>query len=240
VEKKLKDPSASVRSAAVEAATRCGGQRAVPVLLLALKDTSWEVRRAAAKALGFIGENSAVPGLCELVQDPDRDVRETVISALGQINDIRALVPLVTALLDVERVVRSLAQATLRKLKKDWEQSEQMKAALPAIQAALSHPDYWVRYSATQLLEQLKIDVDQLTDQLTVTPTAPAESAVPHVALPFLADLLFDRDRDLRVAAAEALGRLRERGAATVLAAAARDADHAVQHAAQAALSALN
>jgi hypothetical protein len=159
---------------------------------------------------------------------------------LGQIGDARALVPLITALLDVERVVRSLAHATLRKLKKDWEQSEQVQEALPTIQAALSHHDYWVRYSATQLLEQLKIDVNALTDQLQAAPSAMVESAPPHVALPFLADLLFDRDRDLRVAAAEALERLRERGAATVLAAAARDADHAVQRAAQAALTALN
>jgi len=58
--------------------------------------------------------------------------------------------------------------------------------------------------------------------------------------LPLLADLLFDRDRDLRVAAAEALGRLRERGAESVLATAARDADGLVQQAAQAALAALN
>jgi HEAT repeat protein len=128
----------------------------------------------------------------------------------------------------------------LRKLKDDWEQSESVPEALPAIQAALSHPDYWVRYSATQLLEQLKIDVDNLTEQLKAAPVAKSESAPPHPALPFLADLLFDRDRDLRVAAAEALGRLREHGAATVLAAAARDADHAVQQAAQAALGALN
>jgi HEAT repeat protein len=136
--------------------------------------------------------------------------------------------------------VRSLAQATLRKLKKDWEQSGQAAEALPAIQAALSHPDYWVRYSATQLLEQLKIDMDSFTERLEPAPEMMAESAPPHMALPFLADLLFDRDRDLRVAAAEALGRLRERGATTVLAAAARDADHAVQQAAQAALAAMN
>jgi len=97
-----------------------------------------------------------------------------------------------------------------------------------------------VRYSATQLIEQLKIDVDCFTEKLDVTLAPPGDLEPPHVALPFLADLPFDRDRDLRVAAAEALARLRERGAATVLAAAARDADHAVQNAAQAALAALN
>lgn len=162
------------------------------------------------------------------------------MAQLGQINDLRALAPLVSALLDVERTVRHLAQSTLRKMKKDWELSPQIAEAVPAIQSALSHPDYWVRYSATQLVEQLKIDVVSFTEQLNALPAEKVETAPPHVALPFLADLLFDRDRDLRVAAAEALARLRERGAATVLAAAARDADHAVQQAAQSALAALN
>jgi HEAT repeat protein len=240
VAKLLRDGSASVRAAAVEAATRCGGRRAVPELLKALKDTSWEVRRAAAKALGFIGETSAVPGLCDLLHDPDHDVREAGIMALGQIGDMSALAALVTGLLDEERTVRNLAQATLRKLNKDWEQAAQVQEVLPAIQSALSHPDYWVRYSATQLLEQLKIDAASFADAAKTAPTLVVETAPPHVALPFLADLLFDRDRDLRVAAAEALGRLRERGATSVLAAAARDADHAVQQAAHAALTALN
>ena len=236
VEKLLKDPNASVRTTAVDTATRCGGKRAVPELIKALRDTFWDVRRAAAKALGSIGEKSAVPALCELVHDPDNDVREAAIGALGKLNDPRALVPVVAAMMDVERTVRNLAQATLRKLNPDWERSELMREALPAIQAALSHPDYWVRYGARQLLEQLKLDAGQ--------PIAAHEEAIeftlPHIALPLLADLLFDRDRDLRVAAAEALGRLRERGAESVLATAARDVDVAVQQAAQAALAALN
>ena len=55
-----------------------------------------------------------------------------------------------------------------------------------------------------------------------------------------LADLLFDRDRDLRLAAADALGRLRDKSAGAILTAALRDADYAVRQAAQAALAALN
>ena len=90
------------------------------------------------------------------------------------------------------------------------------------------------------LLEQLKIDAKNLADQLKPAAEVQTEAVPPHMGLPLLADLLFDRDRDLRVAAAEALGRLREPGASTVLAAAARDTDLAVQQAAQAALAALN
>jgi HEAT repeat protein len=205
-----------------------------------LQDTFWDVRRAAAKALGALGQKSAVPNLCELVKDPDHDVREAVLSALGQLHDQRALVSVISALMDVERTVRNLAQTVARKLDKDWERSAQARDALPEIQAALNHPDYWVRYSARLLLEELKIDVSSLVEELKTSVADETETAPPHMALPFLTDLLFDRDRDLRLAAAEALGRLRDRHAVSVLAAAARDADPAVQQAAHAALAALN
>ena len=239
VEKLLKDSHAGVRTTAVDTVARCGGKRAVPELVNALRDTFWDVRRAAAKALGGLGDKAAVPALCELVTDPDNDVREAVVGALGRLGDSRALVPVVTALMDVERTVRNLAQTTARKLDPHWEHSEPARGALPAIQAALSHPDYWVRYSARQLLERLGPDAGP-SGNLSSAPEEPENFTPPHLALPLLADLLFDRDRDLRVAAAGALGRLRERGAESVLATAARDADPAVQQAALAALAALN
>ena len=241
IERVLTDNNASVRGAAVEAATRCGGVRAVPALLKCLGDTSWEVRQAAAVALGGLGEHSAVPGLCELVQDPDRDVRESVIFALGQICDRRALGPLVTALVDPETSVRNQAAGALRKLDRRWEQSAAVQTALPKIKTALNNPDYWVRYSATRLLEQLHIDISSLIDESATTLKLPApKEAPPHPAYPVLSDLLFDRDRDLRLASAAALGRLREKNALSLLAAAARDSDVSVRHAVQAALAAMN
>jgi HEAT repeat protein len=241
VEKCMHDTNASVRGAAVEAATRCGGTRAVPALIKCLKDTSWEVRQAAANALGFLGERSAVDGLCGLVTDPDRDVRESVIAALGQICDRRAIVPLVSALLDVESSVRSAATATLQKLDRHWEQNEGVRQVVPKIINTLKHPDYWVRYSASKLLELLKIDPNNLPAELpSVMPDKPVAEVLPHPAVGVLADMLFDRDRDLRLAAAGALGRLREKSAGSILTAALRNADYAVRLAVQTALAALN
>ena len=241
VEKLLRDANASVRGAAVEAATRCGGSRAVPSLIKCLKDTSWEVRQATANALGFLGERSAVEGLCNLVNDPDRDVRESVIAALGQICDPRAIVPLVPALLDVESAVRSAATATLQKLNRHWAQNEGIRQVVPKIVNALKHPDYWVRYSAGKLLELLQIDSNNLPADLPAAlPEKPVEEALPHPAVGVLADMLFDRDRDFRLAAADALGRLREKSAGSVLSAALRDSDYSVRQAVQTALAALN
>lgn len=241
VERLLRDKEASVRGAAVEAASRCGGKRAVPSLVKCLKDSSWEVRQATANALGFLGDRSAVDGLCGLVNDPDRDVRESVIAALGHICDPRAIVPLVPALLDVESTVRSAATATLQKLDRHWEQNKDIRQVVPKILNALKHPDYWVRYSATKLLELLQLDPNNLpAEPPAAAAERPGAEAPPHPAVELLADMLFDRDRDFRLAAADALGRLREKSAGSVLTAALRDSDFAVRQAAQTALAALN
>jgi HEAT repeat protein len=62
----------------------------------------------------------------------------------------------------------------------------------------------------------------------------------PHAAAAVLADMLFDRDAAFRLAAAVALGKIREHGAKSILAAALRDSDNSVRTAAQAALTAMN
>jgi HEAT repeat protein len=104
--------------------------------------------------------------------------------------------------------------------------------------AALDHHDYWVKHSALKLFEQLGIDPETVAQEpeAGAAPNVEAE----HPAFAILADLLFDVDRDLRLAAAEAFARLRERGAQPILAAAVHDEDRQVQRAALDALAALN
>jgi HEAT repeat protein len=241
VEKLLTDTNPSVRGAAIVAAMRCGGARAVPSLIRCLQDESWEVRQATANALGDIGEAMAVDSLCGLVSDPDRDVRESAIAALGQIGDRRAIVPLVPALLDVESSVRSVATAALQKLDRHWEQRPEIRQTMPAITRALKHPDYWVRYNAGRLLEVLQIDPANLPEELAaIVAENPTEEKPPHLALGVLLDMLFDRDRDMRLASAVALGQLRDKSAASILTVAARDADYTVRQAVQESLAALN
>ncbi len=97
-----------------------------------------------------------------------------------------------------------------------------------------------MRYSAGKLLELLKVDPNDLSPAPVAAPEKMAMKPPPHPAAGALADMLFDRDRDLRLAAAGALGRLRDKSAGSVLTAALRDADSSVRQAAQAALAALN
>jgi HEAT repeat protein len=237
IEPLLEDDTASVRLAAVEAATMCGGRQAVPSLLKRLKDTSWEVRQAAAKALGTLGDTSAVEGLCPVVQDPDRDVREAVIFALGELGDPRAIQPLVMALLDTENIVRNAASSALYKINRRWDETEAALRSLPKVKSALKHNDYWVCQAASKLLEVFHVDINAVRNETAIVKLTMKSGPSPVYAL--FADLLFDRDRDLRLAAAVSLGRLRERTASAILTTASRDPDYSVRQAALSALTAL-
>jgi HEAT repeat protein len=160
---------------------------------------------------------------------------------LGQIADRRAVAPLVLALLDTESSVRAAAAATLSKLERRWEENAGIPPLTPKIVQALNHPDYWVRHSAGKLLELLKIDPNHVAEAAAVAAMAkPVAAELPHPAVSVLADLLFDRDRDLRLAAASAFVRLRDKSAASILTAALRDADFFVREAAQTALAGLS
>jgi HEAT repeat protein len=241
VERLLRDQNPGVRSAAVEAAAKCDGRRAVPGLIHALKDSSWEVRQAAVKVLGTLGESAAVEGLCQALRDRDRDVREGAVVALGRIGDARAIYSLVLMLLDVESIVRSAAANSLQLIDRHWLKTPVARQALPEIQTALNHREYWVRHSATKLLEQFNSVVpDRPEIPAPAVSAAPPTDDSPPAVFAVLADLLRDPDRDLRLAAAMAFGQLRQKGAKDLLAAATRDSDALVQGAAQSALAALN
>jgi len=239
VERMLKDNNNSVRGAAVEAVSRCGGSRALPALLRALKDSSWEVRNSAVKALGVLGDAAAVDGICQVLRDKDRDVRESAVISLGRIGSRRAINALILASLDTETVVRSAAVTSLQVIDRHWEQAEGVVEILPQVKVALNSQDYWVRHSAIKLFERLKIDPETVATATAANARAKSKEAQKQDVFSILCDLLFDRDRDMRLAAAEALGRLQDKNAITVLGAAVHDTDVLVKRAAQQSLAVL-
>jgi len=253
VQRLLKDKASNIRAAAVSAAVSCGGDRAVPALVGMLRDVSWEVRREVIKALGRIGDATAIDGLARALQDRDHDVRESAAVALGRVGDTRAIRPLVLALLDVESFVRNAAHNSLAEIDPHWEKTEAARSTLPQIQAARKNREYWISHSAARLLEQIPADgtsagvetfpapVPAPVTMSATEPVPPAEipATLPVAAFDILADLLGDRDRDLRLAAAEAFSRLHEKRATSVLANAVHDADAFVRQAAERALMAL-
>jgi HEAT repeat protein len=247
VERLLNDKEVNLRIEAVSAAASCGGTRAVPRLVRMLRDASWEVRREAVKALGRLGDAAAVEGLCRVLRDHDHDVREAAATALGKIGSPEAIRPLTLALLDDESFVRNAAYNALMEIDPNWEKTPAAHSTLPKIKTALKYRGYWINQSVARLLDQMTPDasveatsaVSRMNMAQPMTAPATTETLSP-AAFAILADLLGDRDRDLRLAAAEAFGQAREKGAASVLSAALLDNDAFVKEAAQRALAALN
>jgi HEAT repeat protein len=246
VERLLNDKEVNMRVAAIGTAASCGGTRALPKLVRMLKDASWEVRREAVKTLGRLGDAAAVEGLCGSLRDHDHDVRETAAMALGKIGEPQAIHGLALALLDDESFVRNAAYNALMDIDPNWEKTPAAHSALPQIKAALKYRGYWINQSVAKLLEQTSPDAPVETP---AAPASPAEdyfpanrtpTGLPPAAFAILADLLGDRDRDLRLAAAEAFGQARDKSAVTVLATALQDKDPFVSQAAEHALTALN
>jgi HEAT repeat protein len=256
----LKDPEEPVRTAAVDALRRIGDQRAVTPLILALKDPhkhvralaaealghladplaveplvhaledkEWDVREAAIFSLGRFRDPQAVDALIPLLQDADREVRQATVHALELINDPRAITPLIVTLIDPEDTVRQAASRALELIEPSWPRTEFAHQALPHLKAALKDKEYWVRQSAASALARIgEISRSEPDTTLMAEPLYYRRQA----AMETLIEALTDFDRDLRFAAAEALGRIGRKQAIGALAASAQDPDENVRSAA--------
>jgi HEAT repeat protein len=80
----LKDPSAQVRRAAVEALSELDSSKVSEPLRLALADESSAVRIAAARALGCSESETALEDLERLTADEDPRLRAAAVRALGE------------------------------------------------------------------------------------------------------------------------------------------------------------
>jgi HEAT repeat protein len=187
------------------------------------------VRQAAAESLGRLKAERAVEPLLPLLKDRDKDVRGTTAQALGHLGDARAIQALVETLADSQTEVRRLAAAALQKLNPDWASTEAARQAVPALKAAQQHHEYWVRQAATETLARIQALPVAAPEPASVTDTMHFRR---KTAAEMLMELLGDYDRDLRLAAVEALGRLGDTRAITPLVASLRDDDVWVREAA--------
>jgi HEAT repeat protein len=229
-----------VRLSAVEALGSLEAPGAADALRALLSDPMWDVRLAAVETLGRLKDDRAVDALTRALTDKDADVREATATALGGMSDRRAIGPLVLALKDSTSSVRRIAAGALSRIDENWSASPEAHAAVEDLKSALYDRDPDVRHFVGQLLVSLG----------AVEPEAPAEPAASEVsasavekrrklAVSLFLAILCDADRDLRHAAAEALGRLGERRAESALTRALRDPDAGVRSAAERGLQVL-
>lgn len=236
----LRHADAQARVVAAEALGRMNAVAAGEPLRLLLRDTSWDVRRAAAEALGRLRDVGSVDALARVLQDPDQDVRETTALALGRLHDRSAIRPLVIALKDPSASVRRIVSAALTRIDERWNSSEEALAAVEELKIGMLDRDPDVRYLVGKVLASLGQSPPEAAlatpseDHLSVTADKRRKLAVSL----FVA-ILSHEDRDLRLAAAESLGRLGDERSQNALNQAMGDGDACVRNAAAAALAAM-
>ena len=245
VERLLKDKASNLRAAAISAAVRCGGSRAVPTLMGMLRDVSWEVRRESIKALGRIGDATVIDGLARALQDRDHDVRESAAMALGGIGDPGD--PSSSAGADGHRkFCAQRREQFAQRNRSALEKTADARSALPQIKAALKHREYWISHSAAKLLGQ--IPADSPGDGVVPPRLAPEKRFCPadHPAKNIRRGLCHPRGTAARPRprpAARGGGSLRpvaRKKRVPILATAIQDDDAFVRQAAERALIALN
>lgn len=237
----LRHANGSVRLAAVEALSSLGAATALEQLRALLRDPLWDVRRAVAQTLGRLKDTRAVEALTQSLSDADADVREATAMALGSLTDRRAIGPLVLALKDSTSGVRRIAAAALSRIDEDWSSSAEARAVVEQLKASLPENDPSVRHFVGQVLVSLGAATPEVT---SITQFDGSSVSTPakrrKLAVSLLQAILCDSDRDLRQAAAEALGRLGDGRAEPALLRAVGDADAGVRSAAEQALQSLS
>jgi HEAT repeat protein len=229
-----------LRAASVAALGALGAAETTKQICQMLQDKEWEVRREAASALGKLGNLEALESLASTLDDVDSDVREAAALALGRIGDRRSVGALVLALKDEVASVRRIASASLSRIDPDWISLSETRAAAEALKMAIQDAEPAVRFFVAQLL----INLGEMSPDAIAGITSEDHLASPAVKRRRVATNLFiamleDRDRDIRQAAAEALGRLGGERARQALTRAASDLDGDVAAATQMALQAL-
>lgn len=225
----LKDEFPPVRVAAAEVLGRIGGPKVFNPLTVALRDKSWDVRRSAVEALGRLGDERVIDPLLSVYKDNDTDVRMAVVRALAALQDPRAIPALIITLTDEQRPVREAAVTALLRIDQYWDQTEAAQSVMPELEAAQRSREYWVRQAASDVLT--RIEKARVLNQGPEEEASAAMAQAP-LTVQLLVGLLRDSDRDFRLAAAEALGRLGDVRVETALGLAQQDIDPWVQAAA--------
>jgi HEAT repeat protein len=182
------------------------------VFLRALGSRHARVRIAGARGLGDREGREYRATLERAYRDDDAGVRDAVVHALGDISDPMSAATLATALNDADRHVRIQAAHALGNL-------DELQAAPAALIRAAESTDVAFAEAAINALAEIHdpATIDVLIGRLT-SPSRDIRLRVVEAlgnigsakALPGLMKALNDRDPEVRRAAAEALGEIRE------------------------------
>jgi HEAT repeat protein len=236
----LRSNHTQIRAEAARALGILGAVEATAPICKLLEDKEWEVRREAATALGKLNNSESYEPLAKVLDDQDADVREAAALALSRTGARRAVAPLVLALKDEVASVRRIAAAGLSRIDPDWVSLPETRTAAEKLKEAIQDADPAVRFFVAQLL----VNLGEMSPEALLGFSAEDQLASPAIKRKRMGTNLFialleDRDRDIRQAAAEALGYLGGERAKQALIRAAGDPDGDVAAATQMALQAI-
>jgi len=172
-----------------------------------VNDREWEVRAVLAEALGRLGDKSSLPVVLGLLHDRDQEVRQNAVDAIGRVGDENAMEGLVLAMVDAHMGVRQAAARSLNLLDPYWERSPRAQALVPQLQEALRHHDSAVQFAAAGLLR--RITGKSATELAAAGHTTMMFNRSGDRAFDLLQNLLRDPDDEVRLAAVEAIVRMR-------------------------------
>ncbi len=207
------------------------GEPAIQALINALDASDVWTRSAAAKALGQIGAPQAVAPLTKLIKHENKWLRSAATQSLAQIADTRA----VRAALTTDEAPRAFWKLMALK--------EINASTINQLMTLLQDPDQQIRDRAAQVLGQfdeagsttplgatLRAEMQRMTHAYNIAPSRRDwEKAMETKPL---LSALRDSDTEVRLAAAEALGKIGDANAVVALNQALQDQDGRVRAAA--------
>jgi len=153
-----------------------------------------------------------------------------VVMALANLGARQAIGPLVRSLADATSGVRRLAAAALSRIDQNWANSEECRATVEDLDLLLQERDSEARYFVEHLVSGVRAGVPaQAAAAASADSSASATGRRRKLAATLFLAVLCDQDRDLRQAAAEALGELGEGRAVSALIRALGDPDPSVR-----------
>ena len=210
--KSLADPDEEVSHQAVMILGTMGPEAApaIPPLLAFQRPSDAYGRQAVAQVLAAIGK-PAVPSLLEVLQkEDDPSLRAAAAYALGGLGrpiEPTAIPALIAALRDKDERVRSAAAFTLAAHRPVTDK------ALPALSSSRSTPQASCRESARRLcpLSSKRHGTNRGDFRLRVALVIDGIAPTTEGLVPALVAAMRDPDVDVRILAAQALGRMGER-----------------------------
>ena len=236
----LKHADQRIRAAAIDALSRLAPEAHADLIRSLLRDPTWDVRSAAASALSKVKDVPTVDALVAALQDQNGDVRAAASMSLGRIGDPRAIGPLVVTLKDGDSTVRKMASAALPQIDPDWAQTDAARSVASELRTAMTSSDWFVRRAAGLALEQMGEKKQGAETAAVATEIATPARRRQQAIVALFEEMLRDIDSDLRLAAAESLGRIGDDRARSSLMTAMKDADEVVRRAANEALTQLH